>query len=149
MIYSYQFTLCRRAVLVTMDLSAKNLHMLLTDHWLSNPKNVLVLRLDAPAWATADVDVTAPRRAMTTWTVEEVATWMESQYMAGPAAFFRTQGVNGKDLLSFETAQQLSRELKDCLEDAGVTENVALWLIGKNMTKLRRRIEERNEAKGI
>ena len=48
---------------------------------------------------------------MTTWTVEEVATWMESQDMAGPAAFFRTQGVNGKDLLSFETAQQLSRDL--------------------------------------
>ena len=111
MIYSYQFTLCRRAVLVTMDLSAKNLHMLLTDHWLSNRKNVLVLRLDAPAWVTADVDVTAPRRAMTSWTVEEVATWMESQDMAGPASFFRTQGVNGEDLLSFETAQQLSRDL--------------------------------------
>ena len=48
---------------------------------------------------------------MTTWTVEEVATWMESQDMVGPAAFFRTQAANGKDLLSFETAQQLSREL--------------------------------------
>ena len=49
MMYAYAFTLCRRAVVVTLDLSARNLHMFTTDHWLSNPLNVLVLRLTAPA----------------------------------------------------------------------------------------------------
>ena len=49
MMYSYPFTLCRRAVIVTMDLSAKNLDLLETDHWLSDRKNVKVLNLTAPA----------------------------------------------------------------------------------------------------
>ena len=53
MMYAYAFTLCRRAVVVTLDLSARNLHMFTTDHWLSDPQNVLVLRLTAPAWVTA------------------------------------------------------------------------------------------------
>ena len=37
MMYSYPFTLCRRAVVTTMDLSAKSLHLLSTDHCLSTP----------------------------------------------------------------------------------------------------------------
>ena len=40
MMYSYVFTLCRRAVVVTLDLSAQNLHMFTKDHWLSDPLNV-------------------------------------------------------------------------------------------------------------
>ena len=35
MMYAYPFTLARRAVVATMDLSARNLHLLRTDHWLS------------------------------------------------------------------------------------------------------------------
>ena len=31
---SYPFAVARRAVVVTMDLSARNLHLLDTDHWL-------------------------------------------------------------------------------------------------------------------
>ena len=111
MMYAYPFTLRRRAVVATMDLSTKNLHMFATDHWLSNPKNVLVLRLDTPAWATGDVDVAAPPSSMTTWTVEEVASWLESQDMAGPAMHLRAQSVNGQDLMGFQSAQELSRDL--------------------------------------
>ena len=48
MMYSYAYTLCRRAAVVTMDLSAKNVHLLDTDHWLSNPKNIITLRLTEP-----------------------------------------------------------------------------------------------------
>ena len=48
--YSYPFTLARRAVVVTMDLSAANLDLLESDHWLRDPQNVTVLRLTAPAW---------------------------------------------------------------------------------------------------
>ena len=41
MIYAYPFTLRRRAVVATFDLSAANLRMLRTDHWLSDARNVL------------------------------------------------------------------------------------------------------------
>ena len=111
MMYSYPFTLCRRAVIVTMDLSAKNLHMLATDHWFSNPKNVILLRLSKPAWTTGGVAVGSAQSSMPSWTVEDVVSWMESQDLAGPAAYIRSQGVNGKDLLDFQNAQELSREL--------------------------------------
>ena len=50
MMYAYTYTLARRAVVATMDLSAKRLHMLKTDHWLAASQNVLQLWLDRPAW---------------------------------------------------------------------------------------------------
>ena len=43
--YAYPFTLCRRAVVATMDLSAANLSALDNDHWLSSRDNVITLRL--------------------------------------------------------------------------------------------------------
>ena len=45
MIYSYKYTLARRAVVATFDLSAKNLAALKDDHWLQNPLNVLQMHL--------------------------------------------------------------------------------------------------------
>ena len=36
MMYAYPYTLCRRAVVATFDLSAANLKLLHTDHWLSD-----------------------------------------------------------------------------------------------------------------
>eukprot|EP00973_Karenia_brevis_P001831 249848-Karenia_brevis.AAC.1 len=56
MLYAYTYTLCRRAVVATFDLSAQNLDLLQSDHWLSNPRNVLVVRLDAPAWVRVPGD---------------------------------------------------------------------------------------------
>ena len=50
MVYSYPFTLCRRAVVATMDLSASNLDLLLSHHLLSHERNVIVLRLERSAW---------------------------------------------------------------------------------------------------
>ena len=46
MMYSYKYTLARRAVVATLDLSAGNLAALASDHWLRNPKNVIQLHLD-------------------------------------------------------------------------------------------------------
>ena len=43
MMYAYPYTLCRRGVVATFDLSASNLDMFETDHWLSNEKKCLVL----------------------------------------------------------------------------------------------------------
>ena len=45
MMYSYKYTLAKRAVIATFDLSAANLDALQTDHWLSNPLNVIQLHL--------------------------------------------------------------------------------------------------------
>jgi hypothetical protein len=42
--------LCRRAVVATMDLSASSLDLLTSHHWLSDKRNVIVLRLESPAW---------------------------------------------------------------------------------------------------
>ena len=50
--YAYPFTLARRAVVATMDLSAENLHLLESDHWLSDPKNVVVFKLSVKAHPT-------------------------------------------------------------------------------------------------
>lgn len=49
-IYSYAYTICKRAAVATFDLSAKNLDAFSNDHWLSNEKNVIVLRLTEKAF---------------------------------------------------------------------------------------------------
>ena len=45
MMYSYKYTLARRAVVATLDLPAKNLEMLANDHWLQSSRNILQLHL--------------------------------------------------------------------------------------------------------
>ena len=50
MMYSYQYTLCRRAVVAIFDLSAKNLKAFSSDHWLQNPLNVIQLWLTDKAY---------------------------------------------------------------------------------------------------
>ena len=47
--YPYPFTLCHRAVVVTMDLSASNLECFNTHHWLSDERNVMALHLEEQA----------------------------------------------------------------------------------------------------
>ena len=48
--YSYPFTLCRRGVLAMMDLSAENLNLLESDHWLADRRNVIQLHLTSAAY---------------------------------------------------------------------------------------------------
>ena len=127
MMYSYAYTLCRRAAVVTMDLSAKNLHLLDTDHWLSNPKNVITLRLTEPACVMPEPVAPMGTEPMAMWGVGAVAAWLESLDMAGPAAHFKAQGVSGMDLLAFQTAGDLAR-------DVGATPFVA-----KKVLRLRNR----------
>ena len=111
MMYSYPFTLCRRAVVTTMDLSAKNLHLLTTDHWLSNPDNVRVLRLSEPAWVATEPPAAAAASPMAQWSVSAVSSWLESLDMSGPAATLRAQGVSGADLLAFATPRDFAHDL--------------------------------------
>ena len=86
-------------------------HMFTTDHWLSDPQNVLVLRLTAPAWVTASPETPQPANSMETWGIDEVAQWLESCDMVGPAAYFRSQGVGGMDLVTFASEQHLAHDL--------------------------------------
>ena len=103
MMYAYDFTLCRRAVIITMDLSASNLHLFDVDHWLSDKKNCLLLRLDAPAWQDPGLPPSSAldgRAAMAAWSVSDLAAWLSSRDLAGPAGQLRQQGVAGEDFVS-------------------------------------------------
>lgn len=116
MMYSYPFTLCRRAVVATFDLSATNLPLLKTDHWLSDSRNVLLLHLTEPAWdgghgtkRSAPMD---PKETMAAWTVDALAKFLESEDLHGPAAAFRTSGVSGSDFLAWTDANSLATDLR-------------------------------------
>lgn len=50
MVYSYKYTLARRANVATFDFSAANLHLFQSDHWLKSEQNVIQLRLETKAW---------------------------------------------------------------------------------------------------
>ena len=43
--------------------------------------------------------------------VGAAASWLEGLDMAGPAAMLSAQGLNGADLLSFQTAAEFARDL--------------------------------------
>lgn len=107
MIYAYSFTLCRRAVIITMDTSASNLRLLETDPWLSNPKNVQVVSFTAPAWdggAELPPVHDSPRHeVMAAWPVREVVAFLVARDLEGPASVFHGNGVNGADLLTMTT----------------------------------------------
>ena len=115
MIYAYSSTLCRRAVVITMDMSAANLHLLDAVRWLSDPKNVLVVKLTAPAWNSGDVfppaHLLASRDVMTAWSVRDVVAFLVGQDLEGPASVLQANGVSGADLVTM-TAETMSRELR-------------------------------------
>ena len=103
MIYAYRYTLCRRAVVATFDLSAANLHLFSTDHWLQDRRNVIVLRLTAPAWQMRGPAAPARSReeTMRQWTASEVSGFLRRGDLDGPAATCWASGVHGADLLDF------------------------------------------------
>ena len=116
MMYSYPFTLCKRGVVITMDLSAKNLTMFRTDHWLSNPENCFVLRLAGPAWcvstnATPPLPQPSAQERVAGYTTSELRTALTEQDMCGPAEDLFKQGVDGADFLSF-TPETIVNELR-------------------------------------
>ena len=118
MIYAYPFSLCRRAVVATFDLSAANLSLLRTDHWLADPRNVLQLHLDVPAWEAGDgapavvAAVVSPRAAMSSWTVDKLMEFLIGEDMRGPGEALRAAGVNGADFLAWGTPAELQTDLK-------------------------------------
>ena len=57
-VYSYSYSLVKRGIVATFDLSAENLVLFHTDHWLSNKQNVITLYLTEKAFVEAP---TTPR----------------------------------------------------------------------------------------
>ena len=102
--FSTSYTLYRRAVVASFDLSADNLHMFDSDHWLSCPKNVVCLRLTAPAWETPGAPPSAPEpdraEQMKSWPAAGVVAFAKARDLAGPAHVLFASSVNGADLLN-------------------------------------------------
>ena len=114
--FSYPFTLARRAVVVTMDLNAANLHLFDTDHWLSDRRNIIVLKLTEPAFFDGDngdasQGAESAGEALAKFTVSEVSGLLRSKDLSGPAQVLESNGVNGADLLGL-SATQLQTELR-------------------------------------
>ena len=57
MVYSYKYTLARRAIIATFDFSAQDLALFESDHWLSSEQNVIQLKLETKAWVEPPVAV--------------------------------------------------------------------------------------------
>ena len=98
--YAYPFTLARRGVVVTMDLSAANIHLLDCEHWLSNISNVRVLRLLAKPRGHRAVHAEAPDQLMHRWTTEDVVRFLAASDLGGPVRTMVANGVRGRDLMS-------------------------------------------------
>ena len=83
MMYAYPYSLCRRAVVATFDMSAKNLHLFTTDHWLSSSQNVVQLWLRGPAWEAgsstggSQTNTVGTHGVGVTWDVDAVASFLD------------------------------------------------------------------------
>ena len=99
--------------MVTLDLAAHNLHMLRTHHWLKDPSNVIVLRLEGRAWQTEEEESAEVDRsnAMSQWTCADTVRFLREVDLEGPAQLCYASGVNGRDLLEL-TAETLCEEVR-------------------------------------
>ena len=114
MMYAYPFTLARRAVVATLDLTAANLHLLRTNHWLKHQRNVIVLRLNGPVWhvVTPAAPARSQREILAAWTVDELAAFFCNQDAAGVADILQKCSVTGADVLEFDNWQEVAEDLR-------------------------------------
>ena len=117
MMYAYPYTLCRRAVVAIFDLSAANLRLLHTDHWLSDRRNIFVLRLSAPAWVAGETEPAVPpsqppRMQMASWGVDQLAEFLALRDLCGPAEAMRASGVAGVDFLAWNSAGEVQVDVR-------------------------------------
>ncbi len=103
--------------MATFDLSAANLDLFETDHWLSDEKNCLVLRLNESATvvphsaAPAPATPLSPRAQMQSWSASELAAFLRKKDLEGPAKQLFEQGVSGEDFAGL-TDETLTKELR-------------------------------------
>ena len=97
-----------------MDLSAANLHLFKTDHWLKDPDNVVQLHVADPAWQTASgpaLPLPTPRETVRSWTVAETVRFLQERDLEGPAHLCHASGVAGVDLMSI-SAEALVHDVR-------------------------------------
>ena len=114
MMHAYLHTVARLAVVVTMDLSVRNLHLLQTSHWLKGPANVRCLWLTEPAWVQVGAALPpthSPEARMVEFTVHEVASFFEARDASALARVLEHNGVNGADLAMFTSVEELVQDL--------------------------------------
>ena len=100
--YAYPYTLARRAVVATMDMSGENIHLLSSDHWLADARNVLVLRLH---------EALPREEQLRRWTVAEVVSFLKAHDLEGPSETLFSNGVRGADIIDM-TEEVLTSELR-------------------------------------
>ena len=115
MMYAYPYTLACRAIVATLDLTAGNLHLLRTNHWLKESKNVCLVHLTTPAWHLSGEEgfgSTIPSRqgVFEKWTVAELGEFLRQQDALGLAAMLQSSSVTGADLLGFASWSDLATE---------------------------------------
>ena len=110
MLYAYPFTLARRAVVVTMDLSARNLHLLHSGHWLADPRNISLARLTEPAFGLPLAPQPDNRTLMLRWAVADVVAFYEAKDAEALGKSLAANSVQGADLLRF-TVDSLRSDL--------------------------------------
>ena len=110
MMHSYLYTLASRAVVVTMDRSARNLHLVHADHWLSNPENCKALRLTSPAYVSpAAAAPKAPRpqeEVMMSWSPQELHDFLSEWDLLALAVQLQSQRVAGSDFVDLTRGRQ-------------------------------------------
>ena len=114
--FAYSFTLCRKAIVATMDTAAENLDLLASDPWLADSRNIVQLHLRAPAWMHTDLAnaETQPqqfhtaREEMATWKCKAVKAFLQKADLEGPAATLFANGVNGGDLVEMTAASLMA-----------------------------------------
>ena len=116
MMYAYKYTLARRGIVATMDLSALNLAKLHTNHWLNNPRNIVLLELAGSVFVdlgpAVAPEVRSHRDLMSGWSVEDTRAFYEARDAAGIASNLAANSVNGADLLSFRDPGDLVADLR-------------------------------------
>lgn len=110
--FAYPYTLCRRAVVATFDLSAVGLDTFKSDHWLSDERNVIQLWLREPAWIQTPQQDRAPatsepskQEQMAQWSVAQVVAFLERSDLHGPAQTCHRNGVAGSDLVEISASE--------------------------------------------
>ena len=84
--------------MVTFDLSARNLHLLRSDHWLSDPRNVALLWLQAPAYGPELPPPPTPVAQMEAWSVSDVVAFFESKDARALGQKLEASSVTAADL---------------------------------------------------
>ena len=116
MMYAYKYTLARRAIVATMDLSALNIAKLHANHWLKDQRNIVLLELSGSVFVDVGPrvvpEVHSHRDILSTWSVEEAKSFYEARDATGIAATLAANSVNGADVLSFREPGDLVADLR-------------------------------------